>query len=96
MEEKNNFEKKYKQVKIESDTILNKTEVNELANKTKIKYVNIEKKNLYLVGDEKHINNFKTLWGINKKYTKEIQKSSKESENIKKELQTFKKKYKIK
>jgi hypothetical protein len=96
MEEKNNFEKKYKQVKIESDTILNKTEVNELANKTKIKYVNIEKKNLYLVGEEKHINNFKTLWGINKKYTKEIQKSSKESETIQKELQTFKKKYKIK
>ena len=96
MEEKNNFEKKYKQVKLENDMIPNKNEVNDLAMKSKIKFVNVEKKNIYLVGEEKNINNFRTLWEINKKYSKEIQKTSKENENIQKELQTFKKKLKIK
>ena len=96
MEEKNNFEKKYKQVKLENDMIPNKNEVNDLAMKSKIKFVNVEKKNIYLVGEEKNINNFRTLWDINKKYSKEIQKTSKENENIQKELQTFKKKFKIK
>ncbi len=96
MEEKNNFEKKYKQVKLENDMILNKNEVNDLAMKSKIKFVNVEKKNIYLVGEEKNINNFRTLWEINKKYSKVIQKTSKENENIQKELQTFKKKFKIK
>ncbi len=96
MEEKNNFEKHYKQVKLESDPLLNKNEISDLASKAKIKYFNVEKKNIYLVGEEKNINSFKTLWGINKKYSKEIQKSSKESENIQKELKTIKKKLKIK
>ena len=96
MEEKNNFEKKYKQVKLENDMIPNKNEVNDLAMKSKIKFVNVEKKNIYLVGEEKNINNFRTLWEINKKYSKEIQKTSKENENIQKELQIFKKKLKIK
>ena len=96
MEEKNNFEKHYKQFKLESDTLLNKNEISDLASKAKIKYFNVEKKNIYLVGEEKNINSFKTLWGINKKYSKEIQKSSKESENIQKELKTIKKKLKIK
>ena len=96
MEEKNNFEKKYKQVKLENDMVLNRNEVNDLAMKSKIKFVNVEKKNIYLVGEEKNINNFRTLWEINKKYSKEIQKTSKENENIQKELQTFKKKFKIK
>ena len=96
MEEKNNFEKKYKQVKLENDMVLNRNEVNDLAMKSKIKFVNVEKKNIYLVGEEKNINNFRTLWEINKKYSKEIQKTSKENENIQKELQTFKKKLKIK
>jgi len=96
MEEKNNFEKKYKQVKLENDMVLNRNEVNDLAMKSKIKFVNVEKKNIYLVGEEKNINNFRTLWEINKKYSKVIQKTSKENENIQKELQTFKKKFKIK
>jgi len=96
MEEKNNFEKKYKQVKLENDMVLNRNEVNDLAMKSKIKFVNVEKKNIYLVGEEKNINNFRTLWEINKKYSKVIQKTSKENENIQKELQIYKKKLKIK
>ena len=95
-EEKNNFEKQYKQVKLENDSPINKNEVTDLAMKSKVKFINIEKKNIYLVGEEKNINNFKTVWEIQKKYSKEIQKTSKENESIQKELQTFKKKHKIK
>lgn len=91
LKEKNICEKKYKQVKLDSDTPLNKNELNDLAMKSKVKYINIEKKSIYLVGEEKCINNFKTVWEMTKKYSKEIQKTSKENESIQRELQTFKK-----
>lgn len=93
LKEKNICEKKYKQVKLDSDTPLNKNEINDLAMKSKVKYINIEKKSIYLVGEEKCINNFKTVWEMTKKYSKEIQKTSKENESIQRELQTFKKKH---
>ena len=96
LKEKNTCEKKYKQVKLDSDTPLNKNELNDLAMKSKVKYINIEKKSIYLVGDEKCINNFKTVWEMTKKYSKEIQRTSKENESIQKELQTFKKKHNLK
>jgi hypothetical protein len=96
LKEKNICEKKYKQVKLDSDTPLNKNELNDLAMKSKVKYINIEKKNIYLVGEEKCINNFKTVWEMTKKYSKEIQKTSKENESIQRELQTFKKKHNLK
>jgi hypothetical protein len=96
LKEKNICEKKYKQVKLDSDTPLNKNELNDLAMKSKVKYINIEKKSIYLVGEEKCINNFKTVWEMTKKYSKEIQKTSKENESIQRELQTFKKKHNIK
>ena len=82
LKEKNICEKKYKQVKLDSDTPLNKNELNDLAMKSKVKYINIEKKSIYLVGEEKCINNFKTVWEMTKKYSKEIQKTSKENESI--------------
>ena len=96
LKEKNICEKKYKQVKLDSDTPLNKNELNDLAMKSKVKYINIEKKSIYLVGEEKCINNFKTVWEMTKKYSKEIQKTSKENESIQRELQTFKKKHNLK
>ena len=96
LKEKNTCEKKYKQVKLDSDTPLNKNELSDLAMKSKVKYINIEKKSIYLVGDEKCINNFKTVWEMTKKYSKEIQRTSKENESIQKELQTFKKKHNLK
>ena len=96
LKEKNICEKKYKQVKLDSDIPLNKNELSDLAGKSKVKYINIEKKSIYLVGEEKCINNFKTVWEMTKKYSKEIQKTSKENENIQKELQTFKKKHNLK
>ena len=96
LKEKNTCEKKYKQVKLDSDTPLNKNELSDLAMKSKVKYINIEKKSIYLVGEEKCINNFKTVWEMTKKYSKEIQRTSKENESIQKELQTFKKKHNLK
>ena len=96
VEETNNFNKKCKQIKIESDTIFNTAEVNELIKKVKIQFYIIEKKILYLIGEEKNVNNFKVLWGVNKSYSKEIQKSSQESEEVQKKLQTYKKKIKKK
>lgn len=96
LKEKNICEKKFKQVKLDSDTPLNKNELSDLAMKSKVKYINIEKKSIYLVGEEKCINNFKTVWEMTKKYSKAIQQTSKENESIQRELQTFKKKHKIK
>ena len=95
-EEKNIFEKEYKQVVIESDVIIDKKTVDELALKTKIKFYHIERKNLYLIGEEKNINDFKIVWDLKKDYTKQIQKESKERDNIEKELNSLKKKHKIK
>ena len=96
MEEKSNFEKEYKQVKIESDIPVDKNEVKELAIKSNIKYFDVEKKNIYLVGETKNINNFKEVWDLSNDYTKDFQKINKEKDIIQKELQTFKKKNKIK
>ena len=96
MEEKNNFEKEYKQVKIESEIPVDKNEVKELAKKSNIKYVDVEKKNIYLVGEIKNINNFIDVWDLSNDYTKDFQKISKEKDIIQKELQTFKKKKKFK
>lgn len=95
-EEKNIFEKEYKQVVIESDVIIDKKTIDELALKTKIKFYHIERKNLYLIGEEKNINDFKIVWDLKKDYTKQIQKESKERDNIEKELNSLKKKHKIK
>ena len=96
LEEKKNFEKEYKQVKLESDTALDKNEIKDLAKKSNIKFIDIEKKDIYLIGEEKNINNFKVVWDMSKDYSKDIQKVSKQNEVIQKELQTFKKKHKIK
>ena len=95
-EEKNIFEKQYKQVILDSDVSVDKNEINDLAVKSKIKFINIEKKYIYLVGEEKNINNFIAVWNLTKKYSQEIQKQSKENEDIQKELRTFKQKHKIK
>ena len=61
LKEKNICEKKYKQVKLDNDIPLNKIELSDLAMKSKVKYINIEKKSIYLVGEEKYINKNKTV-----------------------------------
>ena len=95
-EEKNIFEEQYKQVMIDCDASDDKNQINDLAIKSKVKFVNIEKKSLYLIGEEKNINNFITVWNLTKQYSKEIMKESKEKDDIQKELQSLKKKHKIK
>ena len=95
-EEKNIFEEQYKQVMIDCDVSDDKNQINDLAIKSKVKFVNIEKKSLYLIGEEKNINNFITVWNLTKQYSKEIMKESKEKDDIQKELQSLKKKHKNK
>ena len=68
----------------------------ELANEMKVKCIYFVKKSIYLIGDEKSINNFKALLKVKSMYTKEIQKSNRESQNIQKKLNDIKKEYKIK
>ena len=96
IEEKNIFEKQYKQVMLESDVSIDKNEINDLVIKSKIKFFCVDKKCLYLIGEEKNINNFKVVWNLTKQYSKEIQKENKEKEIIQKELMSIKKKKKIK
>ena len=95
-EEKNTFEKQYKQEMIDCDTTIDMNEIKDLADKSKVKFIHLEKRCLYLVGEEKNINNFKMVWNIKKEYSKEIQKESKEKDEIIKEIQSVKKKHKIK
>ena len=95
-EEKNILEEQYKQVMVDCDVIGDKNKINDLAIKSKVKFVNIEKKNLYLIGEEKNINNFIEVWNLMKQYSKQIMKERKEKEDIQKELQSLKKKHKIK
>ena len=95
-EEKNLIEKKYKDVKLEYDEFVNRSEINNLAMKSKVKFINIDKKYIYLVGEEKNIKNFRAVLKISKQYSKEIQKESKEKDDIQKELESLKKKNKIK
>ena len=64
--------------------------------KSKVKFINIDKKYIYLVGEEKNIKNFKAVLKISKQYSKEIQKESKEKDDIQKELESLKKKHKTK
>ena len=95
-EEKKLFENEYKQVKIENDKTVDIKEAKELAQKSNIKYIDFEKKNIYLIGEEKNINDFIAVWELSNEYSRDIQKISKENEIFQKELQTFKKKNKFK
>ena len=95
-EEKNILEEQYKQVMVDCDVIGDKNQINDLAIKSKVKFINIEKKSLYLIEEKKNINNFIAVWNLTKQYSKEIMKESKEKDDIQKELQSLKKKHKIK
>ena len=95
-EEKVNFEREYKDYALNFEGTLNKNEVSSLAKKANVKNIYFGKNFIYLIADEKSISNFKTVFNVTMKYTKEIQKTNKETETIKKELDNFKKKHKIK
>lgn len=95
-EEKKMIEKNFKKAEINVEGNVAKNTVKELANKAKIKLFYYDKKSIYLVGEDKSIKIFKSLLGMNLKYSKEIQKNENESEDMKKELVKFKKENKIK
>ena len=95
-EEKNILEKEYKAYELKVDININKTELTDFAGKTKIKYIYFGKKIVYLIGEEKYISSFKAFISMKMMYSKEIQKSCKEKENIEKKLNNIKKEYKIK
>ena len=96
-EERDNFEKQYKDCKVKIEgTISNKSEINSLAQKAKVQYIYFTKNYLYLIGEEKSLTNFNKVFGFAMQYNEEIQRTNKETENIKKELNNFKKKNKIK
>ena len=67
-------------------------------NKSKIDshYYDQQEKKLFVLGNEKSINDFKIIWNITMKYSQKIEETKKESEIIKKELSTLKKQYNIK
>ncbi len=95
-EEKIIIEKEYKQERLDIEHITNKSEMMELANEMKVKCIYFVKKSIYLIGDEKSLNNFKAVLKVKSMYKKEIQKSNRESQNIQKKLNDIKKEYKIK
>ena len=95
-EEKVNFEREYKDYVLNFEGSFNKNEASSLAKKANVKYIYFGKNFIYLIGDEKSISNFKTVFNVNMEYTKEILKTNKETENIKKELHNLRKKHKIK
>ena len=81
---------------LDLDDAVDKKEIEDLATKSKIKFFFIEKKCLYLVGEEKNINSFKAVWNLTNQYSKEIQKNFKENEELKKEIKSIKNKHKLK
>jgi len=95
-EEKIVLEKEYKPFEKKIEQNINKSDLVELAKKTRVKFIYFGKKKIYLVGEEKNISNFNTMLEMNSMYSKEFQKSFKEKENIEKELKNIKKEYKIK
>ena len=95
-EEKVNFEREYKDYALNFEGTLIKSEASSLAKKANLKYIYFGKNFIYLIGDEKSLSNFKTVFNVTMKYTKEIQKTNKETESIKKKLDSYKKQYKLK
>lgn len=94
-EEKNIIQKEYKLEKLNIVQNIDKSEIINLANSMKVKYIYFDKKCLYLIGEEKSISSFKTMLKVKLMYTKEIQKSNRENERIQKKITDIKKEYKI-
>lgn len=94
-EEKKILEKQYKPELLDIEQTINKSEIIELTNRIKVKFIYFGKKTLYLVGDEKSINSIRTMLKVKSMYSKEIQKSNREVQKIQKKLTDIKKEYKI-
>lgn len=86
----------YKEEKIENKNHVGLSEIESTVSKAKLQHFHASEDMIYLLGKEKNINDFKKLWSIIVKYSEKIQQTKIESENMKKELTTLKKQYKIK
>ena len=88
----------FKQEVLQSEKKISEETMKTLVNKSKIDshYYDQQEKKLFILGNEKSINDFKIIWNITMKYSQKIEETKKESEIIKKELSTLKKQYNIK
>ena len=91
-EEKGVFEKEYKPFEKKIEQNFNKSDLLKIANQTQVKFIYFGKKMIYLIGKEKNISNFNKMLDMNLDYSKAIQQSLKEKEDIEKKLDNIKKK----
>ena len=91
-EEKGVLEKEYKPFEKKIEQKFNKSDLLKIANQTQVKFIYFGKKMIYLIGKEKNISNFNKMLDMNLNYSKAIQQSLKEKEDIEKKLDNIKKK----
>lgn len=91
-EEKEILEKEYKPFEKKIEQQYNKSDLSKIANQTQVKFIYFGKKMIYLIGKEKNLSNFNKMLDMNLDYSKAIQQSLKEKEDIEKKLDNIKKK----
>jgi hypothetical protein len=91
-EEKGVLEKEYKPFEKKIEQQYNKSDLSKIASQTQVKFIYFGKKMIYLIGKEKNISNFNKMLDMNLDYSKAIQQSLKEKEDIEKKLDNIKKK----
>ena len=91
-EEKGVLEKEYKPFEKKIEQKFNKSDLLKIANQTQVKFIYFGKKMIYLIGKEKNLSNFNKMLDMNLDYSKAIQQSLKEKEDIEKKLDNIKKK----
>ena len=91
-EEKGVLEKEYNPFEKKIEQKYNKSDLSKIANQTHIKFIYFGKNMIYLIGKEKNISNFNKMLDMNLDYSKAIQQSLKEKEDIEKKLDNIKKK----
>lgn len=91
-EEKEILEKEYKPFEKKIEQQYNKSDLSKIANQTQVKFIYFGKKMIYLIGKEKNLSNFNKMLDMNLDYSKAIEQSLKEKEDIEKKLDNIKKK----
>ena len=91
-EEKGVLEKEYKPFEKKIEQQYNKSDLSKIASQTQVKFIYFGKKMIYLIGKEKNLSNFNKMLDMNLNYSKAIQQSLKEKEDIEKKLDNIKKK----
>ena len=86
------MEKEYKPFEKKIEQQYNKSDLSKIASQTQVKFIYFGKKMIYLIGKEKNLSNFNKMLDMNLNYSKAIQQSLKEKEDIEKKLDNIKKK----